>query len=70
MKNCNYKCLKKNENIENVSIKDVVLEIEDQVIISWSASWVSGKVAEVAGKIRKKSRLLFLCFVSKCNKKK
>ena len=58
MKNCNYKCLKKNENIENVSIKDVVLEIEDQVIISWSASWVSGKVAEVA----KKSGKNLVCF--------
>lgn len=58
MKNCNYKCLKKNENIENVSIKDVVLEIEDQVIISWSASWVSGKVAEVA----KKSGKNLICF--------
>lgn len=50
--------MKKNENIENVSIKDVVLEIEDQVIISWSASWVSGKVAEVA----KKSGKNLVCF--------
>ena len=50
--------MKKNENIENVSIKDVVLEIEDQVIISWSASWVSGKVTEVA----RKSGKNLVCF--------
>ena len=54
--------MKKNENIENVSIKDVVLEIEDQVIISWSASWVSGKVTEVDRKSGKNLVCFFYAF--------
>ena len=55
---------KKNENIKNALIKDVVLEIEDQLVNSSSASWVSGKVTELARKSSPEEKILFAFFIS------
>ena len=55
---------KKNENIKNALIKDVVLEIEDQLVNSSSASWVSGKVKELARKSSPEEKILFAFFIS------
>ena len=55
---------KKKKNIENALIKDMVLEIEDQLVNNWSASWVSGKVTESARKSSPEEKILFAFFMS------
>ena len=62
---------KKNKNFGNAIIKDAVLEIEDQLVNNWSASWVRGKVTELARKLSPEEKILFAFFMScsKFNKK-
>ena len=52
------------KNIQNALIKDVVLEIEDQLVNNSSASWVSGKVTVLARKSSPEEKVLFTFFMS------